>query len=361
MSLWAVLLTGLFAGGASCAAVQGGLLTGVVARRRQPERVLVGGRGRRKPPPPPPRPAFRDDAVPVASFLGGKLVSHALLGAALGALGDAVQLGVTTRSIVQIAAGLMMIVIAADLLGVTVVRRLVPSPPAAWTRLVRRNARWGSAFAPATLGAATVLIPCGVTLGMEFLAIASGSPLAGAAIMTTFVVGTTPLFAAIGYAARRTSAMLRGRLSMLAAVAVAISGVISLNAGLVLSDSSVTLGNAWSTVTGADNAAQDATADPSLPLPTLDADGVQRIALTASDSGYSADVARIRAGVPTELVVTTNNTLGCTRVLVIPSTGDQEFLPETGETAIALGVLSPGTFDVTCGMGMYSASFEVLG
>ncbi|MDP8937841.1 MAG: hypothetical protein M3O23_08975 [Actinomycetota bacterium] len=33
MSLWAVLLTGLFAGGASCAAVQGGLLAGTLARR----------------------------------------------------------------------------------------------------------------------------------------------------------------------------------------------------------------------------------------------------------------------------------------------------------------------------------------
>lgn len=359
MSLWAVLLTGVFAGGASCAAVQGGLLAGAVARRRQPEPVLVGGRGRRKTPP-PPAPTFRDDAVPVASFLAGKLVSHALLGAALGALGDAVQLGVKTRSMVQIVAGLLMIVIAADLLGVTIVRRVIPAPPAAWGRLVRRNARSGSAFAPATLGAATVLIPCGVTLGMEFLAVASGSPLAGAAILTTFVLGTTPLFAAIGYAARRTSTMLRGRLSVLAALAVAVSGVVSLNAGLVLSDSSVTLSSMWSSVAGAGDGSDDASAAAPTPLPAVDADGVQRIALVASDSGYSATTDRIRAGVVTELVVTTSNTAGCTRVLVIPSTGDQEFLPETGTTTIAVGALTPGSFEITCGMGMYSASFEVV-
>lgn len=43
MSLWAVLLTGLFAGGASCAAVQGGLLAGTVARRH-PDPAATGSR-----------------------------------------------------------------------------------------------------------------------------------------------------------------------------------------------------------------------------------------------------------------------------------------------------------------------------
>ena len=35
MNLAAILVTGLFAGGVSCAAVQGGLLTGLVARQRR--------------------------------------------------------------------------------------------------------------------------------------------------------------------------------------------------------------------------------------------------------------------------------------------------------------------------------------
>ncbi len=143
--------------------------------------------------------------MPVGSFLAAKLASHTLLGALFGLLGDAVQLSVKTRAVVQIAAGMIMVLLALDLFGVKAVRRALPAPPAAWGRLVRRHARWSSAYAPAVLGAATILIPCGVTLGMEFLAIASGSALAGAAIMATFVIGTSPLFAAIGYAARRST------------------------------------------------------------------------------------------------------------------------------------------------------------
>ena len=358
MSLWAVLLTGLLAGGASCAAVQGGLLAGVVARR-QPAPVPAtskGKRGRARTPPPPP-PTLLEDAVPVGSFLAGKLVAHTLLGALLGLLGDAVQLDVKTRAWVQIGAGLVMVLLALDLFGVKAVRWFVPTPPAAWGRLVRRNTRWSSAFAPAVLGAATVLIPCGVTLGMEFLAIASGSALAGAAIMATFVIGTSPLFAAIGYAARRSTALLRGRLSVLAAGAVLIAGLVSVNTGLVLSGSSFRLSSLVPSVTG-DTEQPAPVAASELPPP--DADGVQRVVLEARDGGYSPSVLQVRAGVPTELTVHTDGVFGCTRAFVIPATGAQEYLPESGDTVIALGVLEPGQLRFTCAMGMYSGSIEAV-
>lgn len=358
MSLWAVLLTGLLAGGASCAAVQGGLLAGVVARRHPaPVATATKGKRTRARTPPPPPVSVLDDAVPVGSFLAGKLVTHTMLGALLGLLGDAVQLGVKTRAWVQIGAGLLMVLLALDLFGVKAVRWLVPTPPAAWGRLVRRNTRWSSGMAPAVLGGATILVPCGVTLGMEFLAIASGSALKGAAIMATFVIGTSPLFAAIGYAARRSTALLRGRLSALAAGAVLIAGLVSANTGLVLADSTFTLSSALSWLTGeVDEPAPVAASELSPP----DADGVQRVVLEARDGGYSPSLLRVRAGVPTELTVRTDGVVGCTRAFVIPSTGYQEYLPETGDTRVDLGVLEPGRMRFTCAMGMYSGSIEAV-
>jgi sulfite exporter TauE/SafE len=79
-------------------------------------------------------------------------------------------------------------------------------------RLVRNPARSHAALAPALLGVATVLLPCGVTLSVEALALATGSPWRGAAIMAVFVVGTSPLFAILGYAARKAATVWRGRL-----------------------------------------------------------------------------------------------------------------------------------------------------
>jgi sulfite exporter TauE/SafE len=346
MSLWAVFLTGLLAGGASCAAVQGGLLAGAVSRRRhaQPALVSAGGTAR-------PRASGRtDDVVPVAGFLAGKLVSHALLGAALGALGGAVELGFEARSLLQIAAGVVMVVLAANLLGVRAVRRVVPQPPASWGRLVRRSGHWGGALGPGVLGLTTVLIPCGVTLSMEFLAVASGSAVSGAAVMVAFVIGTTPLFAALGYVARRSSTMLRGRLSVLAGVAVLIAGLLSLNTGLTLRGSSFTLSSAWRSMRGRESA-------PVAAAPVA-ADGTQRLLITVRPRSYTPAHLVARAGVPTQLVLHSDGATGCTSAIVFPTLHVERILPAEGDTVIDVGRLQPGTHRYTCSMGMYTGTIE---
>ena len=354
MSLWAVLVTGLFAGGASCAAVQGGLLAGTVARRRpEPAPSVRRGTRPRKAVAAPPSTAL-DDAAPVAGFLVGKFASHVLLGAALGLLGEAVELGPRVRAYMQIGAGLVMLVLALDLLGFTAVRGIVPAAPAAWSRLVRRTGRYGSGVAPALLGVATVLIPCGVTLSMMFLAVASGSALAGAAIMATFVVGTAPLFAAIGFAARKSTAVLRGRLGVLAGAAVLVAGLLSINSGLVLNGSSFTLAGAWRDVTGG-------SAPAPVAAPPVDADGVQRIVIETRSTSYRPANVTAQAGVPTELIFRTEHTVGCTRAVVLSSFGVQRVLPETGDTTFDVGELKPGTYRYTCGMGMYGGSITAVG
>lgn len=343
MNLWAVLLTGLFAGGASCAAVQGGLLAGTMARRQS-----VPGKAASL-----DRPPRRDDALPVGSFLIGKLASHVALGAALGLLGDAVQIGPRARAATQIIAGVIMLLLALDLLGVKAVRGLVPAPPKAWSRLVRRSGRMGGSLGPALLGLATVLIPCGVTLSIMFLAVASGSPVAGAAIMATFVIGTAPLFAVIGYAARRTTAHFRGRLGILSGVAVLFAGLVAINAGLVLNGSSFTLAGALQNVTG--GAETTAVAAP----PVAD-DGTQRIVIEAHDTGFSPASVTATAGVPTELTFRTANTQGCTRFVISDALGLEKSLPATGDTRIDVGALEPGSYRYTCGMGMYFGSIKVV-
>lgn len=347
MSLWAVLLTGLLAGGASCAAVQGGLLAGVVARRRQPEpvRAGTGGGGEAAP------VALYANASPVAGFLVGKLASHTALGAALGLVGDAAQLGFRARAVLQVTAGVVMLALAADLFGVVAVRRLLPRPPASWGRLVRRSGRAGGAFGPAALGAATVLIPCGVTLSMEFLAVASGSALSGAAIMAAFVAGTSPLFAAIGYAARRSTDVLRGRLAILAGAAVLVAGVLAIDAGLTLGGSSVTPSSAWRSLRGGD-AGVPVAGDP------VAADGTQRITITVRPRGYSPSRVAARSGVPTRLVLHSDGADGCTSAIVFPTLGVERILPRNGDTVIDVGSLRPGRHRFTCAMGMYSGTIE---
>lgn len=220
MNLWGIFVTGLLAGGASCAAVQGGLLVasavqrsgGVVveppamlprsaipgraqtahqrrnaARLRTQHRVAVAQLQNT------PSKSLSEQVVPLTGFLGGKFVSHVLLGAGLGAFGAAVQPSFQARAVMQLVAGGFLVLLAANLLGAPGLSWLVPAPPARLRRLVRRSARLDAVFAPALLGFLTVLIPCGVTLSVMFLVVASGSPLWGAAAMAVFVVGTSPM------------------------------------------------------------------------------------------------------------------------------------------------------------------------
>ena len=392
MNLGAVLLTGLFAGGVSCAAVQGGLLTGLVTRQRdRPVARLKGGRpagrqpakggrapaGKRKAAkaggskagqwtartvePPKPlhqrasdalraaRISLADDVTPVGAFLAGKLASHTLLGALLGLAGGAVQLSPTVRAWMQLAAGALVIAFGLAQLGVGPFKRFTIQPPAAWARFVRGRARSQAAFAPAMLGFVTILIPCGITLSMEALALTTGSAWQGAAVMAVFVLGTSPLFAALGYAARKAATAWRGRLATLTGLVVLAMGLYTFNGGLALIDSPFAAANLPQTL--------GFSAGPADASTVTVADGRQEAVITARPRSYSPGNIALTAGVPTTLLVHSDHNDGCTRALVIR--GRQYVLPENGDTRIDLGVLQPGTLRYRCGMGMYSGQLTI--
>lgn len=386
VNLGAVLVTGLLAGGISCAAVQGGLLAGLVTRQRdtQPAKLhkkagrtsvaakkKSGNRSSQQwrahtvePPKPWPqrlwanmrsgRATLGDDLLPVGAFLGGKLVSHALLGALLGWIGAAVQFSPSVQIWTQLAAGALIIAFGLAQLNVGPFKNFTFTPPAAWTRFVRGKARSQAAFAPAVLGFFTVLIPCGITLSVEAIALTTGSPWQGAAVMAVFVVGTGPLFAVLGYVARKAATGWRGRLATLTGLAVLAMGLYTLNGGLTLADSPLAARNLPQTL---GFTAPPAVADPA--FVTLAADGRQEVIVTARTGSYSPANIAAKAGVPTTLVVRSDQVDGCTTSFVIPSLKKRWTLPYEGDTRIDLGVLQPGTLRYTCAMGMYTGQLTI--
>lgn len=356
MNLAAVLVTGLFAGGVSCAAVQGGLLTGLITRQRAAiAEPAAPARGTNKQAATVAerrnwRAQLGDDLAPVGGFLAGKLVSHTLLGALLGALGSVVELSVGLRTWLQIGAGLLIIVFGLAQLGVPGFRRIVVEPPVSWMKIVRSRARSQAALAPALLGFATVLIPCGVTLSVEALALASGSALSGAATMAVFVLGTGPLFAILGYAARKAATAWKGRLAIVTGMVVLAMGLYTLNGGLELAGSPLAASKIARSVGSADTPADTATVS--------EVEGQQTVVVTARTGSYSPENVQVRSGVPTTLVVKSENAQGCVRSFVIRD--EQKVLPVQGETRIDLGVLQPGRLDYACGMGMYTGVITIV-
>ncbi len=348
MSWWAIFGAGLLAGATTCAVAQGGLLVGLIARQKKAAVAAGVARAGRA-------DSASEDLVPVLGFLAGKLLVLTAAGLLLGALGALVDLDARVGGLATVLAGSFMVVLGLSTLGVPPFDRVILAPPSSWTRTVRKSTRSGSAFAPFLLGLATVLIPCGVTISMMLLAATSGSALSGAAVMAVFVLGTAPMFAAFGFVTQRyASADSRG-LGLALGTVVLVLGLVTLNGGMVALGSPVTAQNVVASVTGG-NGDQSALA----PAPVL-VDGVQVLHIDATPGGYSPSTIAARAGVPTRLVIRTQNTQSCIIFTLLPTLGVQATLPMTGETSIDLGTLRSGEVPISCSMGMYTGTIMVSG
>ena len=334
-SLLVVFGIGLTAGGLSCLAVQGGLLAVAVtdARERREESHTV---------------ALQGNASPILWFLGAKLTAYTALGALLGALGSLAAPSPTVRAAIMGATALLMIATALHFLGVhPIFRYAIIQPPRFLTRRLQRTARGGGAFAPALLGAMTVFLPCGVTQAMQLLAINSGSQALGAATLFVFVLGTSPLFFSLGYFATKLGEALHARFLKVAAVAILLVALLSLDGALKLGGSPVTFAKAKS-----------ALFEPAPPVDAaVAADGVQEAQITAGSGGYAPGSVRIRSGEPARIVFTGDGSGGCSLSLVFQ--GQQYYISATGSTPIELPPQKPGTIAYTCAMGMYGGRIEI--
>lgn len=83
-------------------------------------------------------------------------------------------------------------------------------------------------------------------------------------------------------------------------------------------------------------------------------DGIQYITVRAK-GGYLPRVSTAKAGIPTKLIVKTENTYDCSASLIVRSLGFQKILSRTGEEVIDIGTPRAGeSLRGICSMGMYN-------
>ncbi len=331
--LWLAFFTGLTTGGISCLAVQGGLLATAVSGSSAAEDTTA-------------QPASR--WLQVGLFVVFKLVGYTILGFLLGLIGSTLTIAPKMMGWVQMAAGLFMIATALRMIDVHPIFRYFVIQPPRWAfRLMKNTSRSQSLFAPALLGLLTVLLPCGVTQATMAVAVASGNPVSGAAIMAAFILGTSPVFFILG--ATVVGLLQKKLFSYVAAAIIAVFGVFSINAGLGLMGSAYTLQNYWRAATGEVPAGSTATVTG----------GVQDVTITVKSNGYTMSANTIKRGIPVRLTLTTDNTQGCIRAFTIPDLGISKVLPVTGTETIEFTPARAGSLAFSCSMGMYTGQFYV--
>jgi len=330
-NFWLAFVTGLTSGGISCFAVQGGLLTSAIAS----EEELEVSRSLK--------------ARALIIFLGAKLVAYAILGFFLGFLGSSLNISPKVQGYMLIFVGLYMLATAARLLNLhPIFRYFEITPPKFILRMMRNQAQAKSYFTPLILGALTVLIPCGVTQAMMFLAIASGSALWGAGILFFFVLGTTPVFFAIGYAA--SELMKKKLFNVIAALAIATIGILSINSGQILRGSAHTLQNYWAVLVGTTSSGKRATVKG----------GFQEVVIDVRSNGYKSDTNTLKLGVPVRLTLNSRGVQSCAKSFTIPALNVFKILPMDGVETLEFTPTQKGLLTYACGMGMYTGSFNVV-
>lgn len=339
-SLGAIFLTGLFAGGLSCMAVQGGLLAATIAQREQEklEKKLkdVG------------------NALPIISFLAAKLVAYTMLGFVLGWIGSLLQLSLNVKIIMQVFVAIFMIGTALSILNVhPIFHRFIIQPPKFLTKMVRKRSKSADLFAPALLGGFTIFVPCGVTQAMIALAIASGNPLSGAAIMFAFVLGTSPVFFILGYFTAKLGDYFHQKFMRLVAFAIIILAIFNLNNSIALTGSSFTLENAWQNIVCTVSWCN-------LETNAYGLTGSTNVTITIDSNGYAPNTVNIKAGEQIKVNLVNKGGGGCAQAFTIPSLGIQRLVANGMTDTITFTAPKSGNIPFMCSMGMFRGNFHVI-
>lgn len=356
MNIWLIFLTGLTTGGLSCLAVQGGLLTSIIANQKENELSHPNKDSDAK--------SFDQlDWLPVVFFLLSKLFAYTLLGFFLGWIGGKLQLSDGVKLAFQALAAIFMFCTAMNLLNVhPIFRYLVIQPPRFVRKWLKNTSHGGAFFTPVVLGFMTVFIPCGVTQSMEVLAVSSGSPLIGALILGVFVLGTSPVFAVIGIATAKLSESFQNSFLKIAAGALILMSLMSFNGILVVMNSPVTFSSIVQPITyffSNERFVNDAGKGNSGQM-IKEKNGIQKVVIQVVQDGYQPNYFRVKAGVPVELTVKTNETYSCASSFLMKSFNVNLRLAPTDSQTVSFTPSKPGKYPFNCSMGMYRGVMEVL-
>lgn len=165
---------GLIASISSCLAIVGGLVLSLSAKISQ-DNV--------------------SDTKTFVLFHTGRLLSFALLGGILGAVGGAIGINFTLTSILGLVASLVMLLLGLNLVGVFATNSIaLPSGLFNFFRRIEHKA-----YTPLIIGFATFFLPCGFTQSMQVSALSSGSFVSGLLIMSAFALGTLPMLVLLSF------------------------------------------------------------------------------------------------------------------------------------------------------------------
>jgi sulfite exporter TauE/SafE/copper chaperone CopZ len=338
MGYWALFTIGLLTS-VHCVAMCGGInLSQSLAGSEETPRVkrgLISLAG--------VRPAFL--------YNMGRVVSYTAIGGIVGALGSVVSFSGAMKGIVQMAAGIFMVILGLNMLGMFgFLRVFAPRLPKFLTSRIEDKKRGKG---PLFVGLLNGLMPCGPLQAMQIYALSTGSPVKGALSMLFFSLGTLPLMFGLGAFGSLMSRKFAGRVMRGGAILVIVMGVVMFSNGTALSG----LGIAFD---GIGSSSSDTARETGQSAVAVNPDsGIQEITTPLTRRGYPPIT--VKAGIPVRwnLYAEKGTINGCNNAIVIREYGIEKRL-QTGDNIIEFTPAKAGKFRYSCWMGMIRGTITVV-
>jgi len=285
-------------------------------------------------------------------YNAGRVVSYTVVGAVVGAVGSVITFGGAFRGIIQIIAGVFMVIMGINMLGIfPFLRKLTLRFPA-----LNTNGK-----SPIVVGLLNGLMPCGPLQAMQLYALSTGSAFKGALSMFIFSIGTVPLMFGLGALSSVITKKFTRKVMTVGAVLVTVLGLTMFTQGTTLSGFSLSnLFRSGTSVTEPAPTDQGAvTPSDSVLLDGEIIDGVRVVNSTLKSSKYPSIT--VQVGVPVKWIINapSGSITSCNRTMFISEYGIQ-YTFKQGENVIEFTPTKTGTFKYYCSMVMKSGTIKVV-
>ena len=293
--------------------------------------------------------------LPSFLYNGGRLISYTVVGVAVGALGSIVSFSNQFRNIIFLLAGLFMVIMGINILGLfPALRRFSSLLP---QFLAKRIDRQKDGKDPLIVGILNGFMPCGPLQAMQLYALSTGSPVAGGISMFLFCLGTTPLMFTLGAAGGILSSVKGRAFSQKAmqagAILVAAMGVVMFNNGLDSAGFANPLVRAAAFVNPVSPQTEGGAFMP------MTESGVQIIHSTLLPNRYPAIT--VQQGIPVRWIINAppGSINSCNNRITIREYGIQHIFRQ-GENIIEFMPEKTGRFHYACWMSMIRSTITVI-
>jgi len=309
-------------------------------------------------------------------YNGGRIVSYTLLGGLIGAIGSVVSVGGTFRGVVSIVAGLFMVLLSLNLMGLVKIKL----PKLSYSK----KSLFKSQNGPFIVGLANGFMPCGPLQTMQLYALGTGSVIGGMSSMFFFSLGTVPLMLGLGLFTGSLSKNGGRRFVQASSVLVLVLGLIMVNRGLLLGGYGVSLNIGMSQLTkGQDNLnsnqeliQEDVSSNESdntnevvstqtdvaqtveEPVAYQIVDGVQVVQMVVKSDRYILSSPLV-AGIPARIELDIQGINRCNSPVLIPKAGVEVDLLRN-EPIMEFTPQELGDLKITCWMGMITTNASIV-